>query len=183
MHFFIFPSYNFKKEARKQTGHLLTGFFFVDGMHRRAIGYGETATVASQTYFFCLARKSRQKDAPGRVILRAHAREFLAAPRPERPLRAQIFSFPIAFGCNECTTRICGQTASTSVLLISGILGQSHSLTAYCRGGRPCPPVPLKICTTGEYADGLPFPWQCVLPSPCVATVSDGSVVSTQAAL
>ena len=63
MHFFIFPSYNFKKEARKQTGHLLTGFFFVDGMHRRAIGYGETATVASQTYFFCLARKSRQKDA------------------------------------------------------------------------------------------------------------------------
>ena len=31
MHFFIFPSYNFKKEARKQTGHLLTGFFFVDG--------------------------------------------------------------------------------------------------------------------------------------------------------
>ena len=31
MHFFIFPSYNFKKEARKQTGHLLTGFFFVGG--------------------------------------------------------------------------------------------------------------------------------------------------------
>ncbi len=59
MHFFIFPSYNFKKEARKQTGHLLTGFFFVDGMHRRAIGYGETATVASQTYFFCLASSSQ----------------------------------------------------------------------------------------------------------------------------
>ena len=27
MHFFIFPSYNFRKESRKQTGHLLTGFF------------------------------------------------------------------------------------------------------------------------------------------------------------
>lgn len=30
MHFFIFPSYTFcRKESRKQTGHLLTGFFFV----------------------------------------------------------------------------------------------------------------------------------------------------------
>ena len=95
----------------------------------------------------------------------------------------RIVIFPVAYGSDECTTRICGQTASISVLLISGILGQSHSRTAYCRGGRPCPPVPLKICTTGECVDAFRIPWQCVLPSPCVATVSDGSVVSTQAAL
>ena len=32
-------------------------------MHRHAVKCGNTATVASQTYFFCLARKSRQKEA------------------------------------------------------------------------------------------------------------------------
>ena len=32
-------------------------------MHRHAVKCGNTATVASQTYFFCCARKSRQKDA------------------------------------------------------------------------------------------------------------------------
>ncbi len=39
------------------------------------------------------------------------------------------------------------------------------------------------FCTTGECAGGLLFPRQGVLPSPCAATISDGSVVSTQAAL
>ena len=41
---------------------------------------------------------------------------------------------PIAFNSGKCTTRICGQTASTSVLLISGILGRLRYCTAYCRG-------------------------------------------------
>ena len=48
---------------------------------------------------------------------------------------------PIAFNSGKCTTRICGQTASTSVLLISGILGQSCSCTAPCRGRCPHRPV------------------------------------------
>ena len=74
--------------------------------------------------------------------MRADAREFLAAPRPERPLRAQIFSFPIAFGCNECTTRICGQTESIPFLLIFGILGRLRYCTACCRGR--CPHRPCK---------------------------------------
>ena len=85
-------------------------------------------------YFFCLARKSRQKDAPGRVILRAHAREFLAAPRPERPDGRKISIFPIAYTSDKCTTRIYRQTVSISVLLISGILGGSCSCTTCCRG-------------------------------------------------
>ena len=71
----------------------------------------------------------------------------------------RIATVPIAFGSDECTTRTCGQTAIIPFLLISGILGR------------------LRFCTTGAYADGLPFPRQGVLPSPCVATVSDGSVV------
>ena len=32
-------------------------------MHRHAVKCGNTAAVASQTYFFCLVRKSRQKEA------------------------------------------------------------------------------------------------------------------------
>ena len=74
-------------------------------------------------------------------------------------------TFPIAYGSDECTTRICGQTASISVLLISGILGR------------------LRFCTIGEFVDGLLFPRQRVLPSPYAATAPDGSVVTTQAAL
>ena len=91
---------------------------------------------------FCLARKEwGEKRRWRRVILRAHARDFLAAPRGLNALFGRrIATIPMAFGSGKCTTRICGQTASTSVLLISGILGQSHSRTAYCRGGRLCPP-------------------------------------------
>ena len=39
--------------------------------------------------FSVLPEKVGKKMRRRRVILRAHAREFLAAPRPERPLRAQ----------------------------------------------------------------------------------------------
>ena len=58
-----------------------------------------------------------------RVILRADAREFLAAPRPERPDGRRTVTILIAFGSGKCTTRRCGQTASISFLLILGILG------------------------------------------------------------
>ena len=107
----------------------------VSGWHRTAVKCGDTATVASQTYFFCCARKSRQKDALGRVL-------YCALPRasfwPLRGLNAlfgrRFVTSPIAFNSGKCTTRICGQTASTSVLLISGILGRLRYCTAYCRG-------------------------------------------------
>ena len=51
--------------------------------------------------------------------------------RPLRGLNA-LFGrknviFPIAYGSDKCTTRICGQTAIILFLLISGIPGQSHS--------------------------------------------------------
>ena len=52
-----------------------------------------------------------------------------------------------------------------------------------CLGGRLCLPVPLKIRTIGANVDAFCIPRQRVLLSSCVATVSDGSVVPTQAAL
>ena len=78
----------------------------------------DTATVASQTYFFCCARKSRQKDALGDAL-------YCALPRAifSRPGGRRFFTLPIAFSSGKCTTRIFGQTASISILLISGILG------------------------------------------------------------
>ena len=39
--------------------------------------------------FSVLPEKVGKKRRRGRAILRAHARDFLAAPRPERPIRAQ----------------------------------------------------------------------------------------------
>ena len=92
---------------------------------------------------FCLARKEwGEKRRWRRVILRAHARDFLAAPRPERPLRAQNCDDSDGFRFGKCTTRICGQTASISFLLISGILGRLRCCTACCRGR--CPHRPCK---------------------------------------
>ena len=85
--------------------------------------------------------------------MRADARDFLAAPRPERPDGRKISIFPIAYTSDKCTTRICGQTASISVLLISGILGQSRSCTAPCRGrcgNRPLQTYP-KPCLGGRF--------------------------------
>ena len=102
------------------TSALLSGF------HRNCLFCGNAATVASQTYFFCLARKSRQKDALGDALYCALTRAiFIYALFGRR-----IVTVPIAFSSGKCTTRICGQTASISVLLISGILGQSCSCTA-----------------------------------------------------
>ena len=128
--------------------------------------YSNTVTVPSATYFFCCARKSRQKEALGDALYCALTRAILW---PLRGLNAlfghRIAIFPTAYSSDECTTHSCGQTVSTSVLLISGILGR------------------LRFCTIGVYVDGLPFPQQRVLPSPCAATATDGSVVTTQAAL
>ena len=120
-----------------------------------------------------------------RFILRADARDFW----PPRGLNAlfgrRIAIFPMAYTSDKCTTRRCGQTASISVLLISGILDRPQ-LSLHLVG----PSAPTKIYngtqifrTTGECVGGLLFPRQRVLPSSCAATVSDGNVVSTQAAL
>ena len=90
---------------------------------------GDTATVSPTAYFFCCARKSRQKDAQEtRYIARCRARFFDAL------FGRRFVTSPIAFNSGKCTTRICGQTASTSVLLISGILGRLRCCTACCRG-------------------------------------------------
>ena len=59
----------------------------------------------------------------------------------------------MAFGSGKCTTRICGQTASTSVLLISGILGRLRYCTACCRGRWRAQPS----ATKERYGCGLPL--------------------------
>ena len=98
-------------------------------------------------------RRKRQASSIALLVLselqtlRWFAIRFLycALPRailwPLRGLNAlfgrRIVIFPVAYGSDECTTRICGQTASISVLLISGILGQFRSCTAPCRGRCP----------------------------------------------
>ena len=73
--------------------------------------------------FSVAPEKVGKKMRLGRVILRADTREFW----PLRGLNAlfgrRIAIFPIAYGSDECTTRICGQTAIIPFLLISGILG------------------------------------------------------------
>ena len=136
------------------------------GIHRNCRASGNAATVSPTAYFFCCARKSRQKDALGDALYCALTRAIFW---PLRGLNAlfgrRIAIIPIAYGSDECTTRSCGQTVSISVLLISGILGR------------------LRFCTIGAYVDGPPFPQQRVLPSPCAATAPDESVVTTQAAL
>ena len=54
--------------------------------------------------------------------MRAYARDFLSALRPERPDGRRIATIPIVFSADEFTTRSYRQTASISVLLIFGIL-------------------------------------------------------------
>ena len=83
--------------------------------------------------FSALPEKVGKKMRWMRFILRADVRDFLAAPRPERPDGRKTVTILIAFGSGKCTTRICGQTASISVLLISGILGRLRYCTACCR--------------------------------------------------
>ena len=144
------------------------------GIHRNCLFCGNTATVSPTAYFFCCARKSRQKDALEDASYCALTR---ANFWPLRGLNAlfgrRIATVPIAFGSAECTTRSYGQTTSISLLLISGIPNQLISMYSRMQ----------ILCTTGECVGGLLFPRQRVLPSPYVATASDWSVVSTQAAL
>ena len=78
----------------------------------------------------CLARKSRQKDAPGDALYCALTRANLF----DALFGRRFVTSPIAYSSGKCTTRICGQTASISVLPISGILGRLRYCTAYCRG-------------------------------------------------
>ena len=55
--------------------------------HRNCRAYGNAATVAPRAYFFCCARKSRQKEAPEtRYIARSRAR-FLFTPYSGAGLR------------------------------------------------------------------------------------------------
>ena len=137
---------------------------------------GNTAAVPPAAYFFCCARKSRQKEA-----LRPRK---LHIPRPGasgrlRPLRCssspnckrfaglqfgsyiarsrarflfnalfgrKIVRLPMAYGSDQCTTRSYRQTAIISLLFISGILGRLRCYTACCRGR--CLHRPLQTCTT-----------------------------------
>ena len=102
----------------------------------------------------CLARKSRQKEALEDALYCALTRAIFW---PLRSLNAlfgrRIVIFPIAFGSDECTTRICGQTASISVLLISGILDRLWSCTAPCRGRWRAQP----LATKERYGCGPPL--------------------------
>ena len=98
--------------------------------------------------FLLRQKKQAKRVAWRRAILRAPARDFLAASRPERPVGRKFATIPIAFGADKCTTRIFGQTASISVLLISGILDGLGSCTAPCRGR--CGHRPLQTFTKNK---------------------------------
>ena len=76
---------------------------------------------------FCLARKEWGEKRRWRTIYGAYAQIFFSAL-----FGRKIATILIAFGSDQCTTRRCGQTVSTSVLLISGILGRLRYCTAYC---------------------------------------------------
>ena len=98
---------------------------------------GNTATVSPTACFFCCARKSRQKDALGDAPYCALTRDFLAAPRPERPLRAQNCYFPDSFRFRQM------YYTQLSINCIN--FGSAHfrntrpaaTITAPCRAVRP----------------------------------------------
>ena len=83
-----------------------------------AVFNSDAVTVAPRACFFCCARKSRQKEALGDAPYCALTRAILF----DALFGRRIATVPIAFASDECTTRSCGQTASISILLISGIL-------------------------------------------------------------
>ena len=127
-------------------------------MHTSARLSGFTGTASFAVTLQLLLRRPAFSVAPEkvgkkmrrrRVILRADAREFLAAPRPERPVGRKADTFPIAFGADKCTTRSYRWTDAISLLLISGILGQPQ-LALHCRGGRLCPPCRVPISFTDD---------------------------------
>ena len=99
-------------------------------IHRTAVDAATPRPCLRRPTFSAAPEKVGKKRRWTRFILRADAREFLAAPRPERPDGRRIAIFPIAYGSDECTTRICGQPAIIPVLLISGILGRLRFRTA-----------------------------------------------------
>ena len=85
----------------------------------RTTSFAETPQLSLRGPTFSVApEKVGKKMRWGRAILRADARDFFDALFGRR-----IAIFPIAYGSDECTTRICGQTAIIPFLLISGILG------------------------------------------------------------
>ena len=58
-------------------------------LHRTAVDAAPPQPCLRRPTFSAAPEKVGKKRRWRRVILRAHARDFLAAPRPERPLRAQ----------------------------------------------------------------------------------------------
>ena len=76
-------------------------------------------------FFSVLPEKNGEKRGAGDALYCALTRAIFW---PLRGLNAlfgrKADTFPIAYGSGKCTTRIYGQTASTSVLLISGIPDQ-----------------------------------------------------------
>ena len=82
-------------------------------------------------------KKQAKRFAWRRVILRAAAREFLAAPRGLNALFGRrIATIPMAFGSGKCTTLRKRQSGAISILLISGILG----------GGPMWASAPTNVC-------------------------------------
>ena len=103
--------------------------------------------------------------------MRADAREFLAAPRPERPLRAQGSYFSDSFWFRrmyytqlraDCINF--GSDHFRNTRLVTILHSMLYNRTQI-------------FCTIGAYVDVLLFPQQGVLPPPCAATVIDESVV------
>ena len=112
------------------TSALLSGFTGT------TIECGNTATVASQTYFFCLARKSRQKEALDADRIVPQATEG-AHKRTSRPTHENL------------SAKLYYSAACVETTLPSRIVATQGDGKTRCRGnGRPSAysPVVHNIC-------------------------------------
>ncbi len=119
LHQFLFCSFPEYSAGYNSAQHLVGADVHIGPFvrfHRNYPCCGNAATVPPAAYFFCCARKSRQKDALENDLWRLRADSF------QRPDGRRIATIPMAFGADKCTTRSYRQAESIPVLLISGIL-------------------------------------------------------------
>ena len=118
------PADNKRLSGRKKADNAVGPFVRI---HRTA-SFAVTLQLCLRRPTFSVApeKVGKKKRLGTRYIARSRARFIFNAL-----FGRKANTLPIVYGSDECTTRICGQTASISFLLISGILGRLRCYTAY----------------------------------------------------